>query len=299
MLSRSISAIRLLTAGLLAALALASAANAQLRTGHAIPGFHGSEFAVAPPLGLSYENATVFYTSSQMTDQNGNETGSGSISSFSNHNTLTYNTPWLIFGANLALRARIPFVNSEPNAHTTNITSDGIGLGDIYLQPLSLYWEGNRHLFNFGYAYWLDTGQFTPGARDNLGKGFTSHEVSLGMTYYPTAKHDWHMSLLGRYEFHDKLEGADLDPGDDIVIDWSVGKRLNERWNVSAVGYGVWQATRESGADGNVDIGFYGTSSLGVRRSMPCRIGAGGSRCALTTSSTRSIARKGRCCSSA
>ncbi len=255
----------------LAALALSLPASAQLRTGHAIPGFHGLEVGVAPASGFSYENATVLYTSSKQTDRNGNELGAGSLTSFSNHSTFTYATPWLLFGANVVVRARIPIANSEPNPHTTDLSSNSLGLGDIYLQPLSLYWEGAHHRVTFGYAYWMDTGKFTPGARDNIGKGFATHEGSLGLTYYPSKTRDWHMSVLARYEINGGLDGSDLKPGQGLMVDWSVGKHLNERWNVGAVGYGVWQVTRESGADGNTDAGYYGTAAIGgeARYSMP------------------------------
>lgn len=267
---RSFPHLRLLVL-LFAVATLATPSPAQLRTGHAIPGFYGLEVAKVPVLGLSYQNATTFYTSSTQTDRNGNSAPGGSISVFTNHNTLTYVSPWLLFGGNLVMRASLPLTNAEPNPHTTDITSDGLGLGDVYLQPLSMYWEGHHHLVTFGYAYWLDNGSFSASARNNRGKGFDTHEASLGLTYYPSKERDWHMSILGRYEMHGSMSGADLKPGQDIILDWNVGKHLNPRWNVGLTGYGVWQTSREGGSDGNGDVGFYGTAALGAeaRYAMP------------------------------
>ena len=262
--------IRVLVA-LVAAIATASRCEAQLRTGHAIPGYHGLEVGQAPKFGLSYQNITTFYSASTQTDRNGDSVGSGSISVLTNHNTITYMSPWLFMGGNLVMRATVPLTNAEPNPFSTSITSDGVGLGDIYLQPLSVYWEGRHHKVTFGYAYWLDNGSFSADSNDNLGKGFDTHEASLGMTYYPTKALDWHMSILGRYELHGSVDGADIEPGQNVVVDWSVGKHLDERWNVGAVGYGVWQTSSEKGTEGNGDEGYYGTAALGgeVRYAKP------------------------------
>ncbi|MCB9914500.1 MAG: transporter [Planctomycetes bacterium] len=246
-------------------------AHAQLRTGHATPGMFGLESAKVPPLGLSYENATVFYAASTMRDRDGNSVGAGSIRALANHNTLTYVTPWMLLGGNLVLRADVPIVNAAPHPFTTDLASAGLRLGDVYLQPVCMYWESTNHLVTFGYGLYLDTGDFEYASRKNAGKGFSTQEVSLGLTYYPSQRRDWHWSALARYEMHGSIDGADLTPGDDVVVDWGVGKHLNERWNAGLVGYGVWETSFEGGADGNGDVGFYGTAAFGaeVRRAMP------------------------------
>lgn len=263
--------LQLFAAALLALATLTGSANAQLRTGHSIPGFHGLESSVLPPIGLSYENTSLIYTSDTMTDANGNSQKTGSIRALSNHSKITYVTPWLLLGGNFVMSATVPLVNTAPNPHTTDLASAGIKLGDIRLEPVSISWEGNKHILTMGYAYWWDTGSFDANRRDNAGKGFVTHEASLGVTYYPTEKRDWNISVLGRYELHESMSGIDLKPGEDFILDWSVGKHIGERWNVGAVGYGVWQTTREEGADGNTTIGYYGSAAFGgeARYRMP------------------------------
>jgi hypothetical protein len=60
------------------------------------------------------------------------------------------------------------------------------------------------------------------------------------------------------------MSGKDLTPGDDIILDWGVGKHLNERWNAGAVGYAVWQTSADRGADSNAAFGYYGTAAVGA-----------------------------------
>jgi len=261
--------------GLLAAalLAIHAPASAQLRTGHAIPGFHGLESSVPPPLGLSYENATVVYYSSLQRDRHGHESStiSGDITHVSNHSTLTWGSPWIILGANWVMRVRIPIANSENHPFATSLSTTGFNVGDLLVEPISLYWEGNRYHVHLGYGYWLDTGEFDYASNDNHGKGFASHQATLGVTAYTSSRRDWHISMLARYELHDSIDGADLIPGQNITVDWAVGKHLSERWNAGLVGYGVWQTSSERGEDGNGDQGFYGTAGVGgeVRYAMP------------------------------
>jgi hypothetical protein len=261
-------------AGVLAAaiIALHASASAQLRTGHAIPGFYGMESSVPPRLGFRYENAMVAYSSDTQKGRDGGATQPGKrISHLSNHSTLTWTSPWLLFGGNWVMSARIPITNSETNPHSTSIVSDGVGLGDILLEPLTLYWEGNRHYFHMKYGFWVNSGEFDYDSSASRGKGFTTHQASMGVTFFPRPKRDWHVSLLGRYEFHSDIEGADLTPGQDLIVDWSVGKHLSERWNVGLVGYGLWQVSAEKGEDGNDDQGYYGAAAAGaeVRYAMP------------------------------
>ncbi len=261
-------------AGVLAAalLALQASASAQLRTGHAIPGYYGLESSVPPPLGLSYENATVVYHSGSQRDRHGDSAAiPGEITSVSNHSTLTWKSPWLLLGGNWVMRARVPITNSENNPYSTALSTTGFNIGDILLEPMALYWEGNRHYFHLSYGFWLDSGEFTYERNDGHGKGFTTHQASMGVTAYTSAKRDWHISVLGRYELHGSMQGADLTPGQNVTIDWAVGKHLNERWNAGLVGYAVWQTSSEKGADGNGDQGFYGTAAAGgeVRYALP------------------------------
>jgi hypothetical protein len=249
-------------------LVLAAVGDAQstapLYTGHSIPGFPGFESCVRPPLGLSYENVTVSYTADKEKDRKGNNTGKhGSVQQFSNHSTLTWLSPWRILGANYVARARLSLTDSAPHPRSLDAVGDSFRLGDTYLEPLALYWRGDHGDLSLRYGLWMTTGSFDTTDQGGTGKGFKSHQISLGFTYYPDEAKLWNVSVLGRYGHHGKVKGLDVKPGDDIVLDWSAGRKLDERWNAGLVGYGVFQTSRDEGADANRSLGFYGTAGLG------------------------------------
>ena len=86
----------------------------------------------------------------------------------------------------------------------------------------------------------------------------------------------WNLSLLGRYGRHGQVDGLDLRPGDDLVLDWAAGRRLGERWNAGLVGYGVFQTSRDEGADANKGVGYYGNGGIGfgVKYDLPSIAGS-------------------------
>lgn len=265
------------TALLLSGLAVGQS-DAPLHTGHAIPGIYGLESSARPARGLSFDNMTVIYTANTEKDRNGaNSATTGSVAHISNHTTLTWLSPWRILGGNYVARATVAVANSAPNPRSLSAGNDGIGLGDIYLEPLSLYWPGEKGIVSFRLGMWTDTGSFSNTSEDNIGKGFGSVQTTLGWTHYISKDHLWHYSIITRYSTNSKVSGLDLRPGDDVVVDWNIGKQVNERWNLGLAGYGVFQTSKDKGADANVALGFYGTGGIGVigRYALPGWKGAG------------------------
>jgi len=266
---------RLAAAALLAALAAGSASaqsDAPLQTGHAVRGWYGLESSSRPPLGWSFTNRSVLHSASTERDRFGDDTGAdGTLSHFANYTTAYWASPWLIFGGNVVMSATLPIQNSGQNPRGLEYGTDGLGLGDVRLQPLQVYWPLERATLSFGYALWLPTGGFEAAETENVGKGFLSHELSFGWTHHPFADESWHYSVMSRMSFHGDVDGLDLSPGDDLLLDWSIGKRLGTRWNAGLVGYGAFQTSRDDGVDANTALGFYGTGAAGVeaRYAMP------------------------------
>jgi hypothetical protein len=259
-----------------ALLALPAGAFAQtgapLYTGHAIPGIHGLESSSRPARGFSFENLSVYYTASKETDRHGKDThNSGEVQHLSNHTTTTWLSPWRVFGANFAMSLRLALTNSEPNSRSLKADDGGGILGDVYVEPMALYWPGKKGIVSFRYGYWFDNGDFDWQSNSNAGKGFTSHQFALGWTYYPQKDRKWQYSIMNRFSIHEHVSGLDVRPGDDLVVDWNVGRHLSERLNVGLAGYGVFQTSRDQGADSNQDIGYYGSTALGgiARYSLP------------------------------
>ncbi len=270
---------------ILFALALATPAFSQsdqyLRTGHEMPGLYGFDSSLVPPQGLSIETVGVYYSASRSTDRNGVGTGiAGQVQHASMHPTVTWVSPWKIFGGLYAARLRLSMGANAQNPRAENVGSDKIGSGDHYIEPLALYWSAERGAVSLRIGSWLASGDFAADDPNSLGKGFDSQVVTLGWTYRFDDAQLWNYSLLTRYSSHGKVEGRDSRPGDDVIVDWSVVRKLNEKWDLGLVGYGVFQTSRDKGSESAAELGYYGTAGLGVgaRWSVPWANGKGSLR---------------------
>jgi hypothetical protein len=258
-----------------------SQSDEYLRTGHAIPGYPGFESSVVPTRGLSYSAVGVYYNANRATNRHGVGTAiAGTAQHASVYPTLTWLSPWKIFGGQYATRGRISLAANAPNPRAENAGSDQVGFGDSYFEPLALYWSGERGGVSLRYGCWFGSGQFSPSDPNSLGKGFDTRVASLGWTYWFDDAQLWNYSLLTRYSSHGRMEGRDVRPGDDVIVDWSVVRNLNESWDVGLVGFGVFQTSRDSGSQSAAHLGYYGNAGFGVgaRWKLPIVAGRGSIR---------------------
>ncbi len=63
--------------------------------------------------------------------------------------------------------------------------------------------------------------------------------LTLGGTYYFDAPKSWSLSALSRYEINGDKKG--LDQGDSFLVEWALGKRLNNGIELGVIGYDGWQ----------------------------------------------------------
>jgi len=121
-------------------------------------------------------------------------------------------------------------------------------LGDIQIEPLLLSWHFSQFDAAVGYALWVPTGDFDIGRPDLISKGFCSHMLTLGVTWYPDKENAWAISLLNRYEFAHEQEKTHIDPGQVYTAEWGISKSLNPGLDVGLIGYYQQQTTKDSGA---------------------------------------------------
>lgn len=242
-----------------------SQADEQLRIGHETPGFFGLEASTIPAWGLSYQTTGIYYTAQKQTNRHGRSDGTrGTLQHASAFGTVTWRSPWKILGGEYVTRLRTSLVANAPNPRGLNAGSDGLDIGDTYAEPMALYWNGEKGVVSLRYGWWFDTGHYAAEDANSSGKGFTSQVTTLAFTYYPHPDRLWNYSLTGRYSTHGKVSDRNVRPGEDIVLDWSIAKRLNPNWNVGLAGYGVFQTKKDRGADAATELGYYGKAALGV-----------------------------------
>jgi hypothetical protein len=228
-------------------LALASVAMAQpIVAAHYPAGAEGIKGASLPPPGLYFRDYTFAYFADEFTDG----PPVFEITAFINAPRLIWMTDWKVFGAHYGMDVIVPFGYMDWEAGAPGaVTKDSYsGIGDIQIEPLLLAWHLPRHDIAAGYAVWAPTGDFSPQRPDILAKGFWSHMLTLGGTYYFDAEKTWALSLLSRYEICHEQEQTDIRPGDVFTLEWGLSKSVRENLDVGLTGYWQQQTSRDSGS---------------------------------------------------
>ena len=241
--------MKLQFAGLLAGaslLALPGLASAQeIVAAHYPAGAEGIKGASLPPPGLYLRDYNFGY----FADRFENGPPEFNISAYINAPRLIWMTDCKILGADYGMDLIVPFAYMDwkvgaPGAITKN---SYFGLGDIELEPLLLAWHFKQFDLAAGYAAWAPTGDYSPSRPDLISKGFWSHMLTLGGTWYLDEEKTWALSLLNRYEFCQDQEKTHLDPGQVYTLEWGFSKSLTKTLDVGLIGYWQQQTTKDGG----------------------------------------------------
>jgi len=209
--------------------------------GHYPAGAEGINGASLPPPGLYVRDYNMFYSSD--TFQNGPP--DFDIKAYINAPRLIWMTDKKIFGAQYGMDVIVPFVYMD---WTAGGNSDHYsGVGDIQIEPLLLSWQFKQFDLAAGYAVWVPTGDYAPARPDLVSKGFWSHMLTLGGTWYPDKEKTWAVSLLNRYEFCHEQEDTHTDPGQVFTTEWGLSKSLRPGLDIGFIGYYQQQVTEDSG----------------------------------------------------
>lgn len=222
------------------ALLLASPAALAV-TGHYVPGVEGVKGASVPPAGTYYRGYAVHYDIEQLNDGNGNAlpgSNTGSVTALANR--FIHITDQKLLGADYGFETIIPIQHASLDFADSSDT----GVGDIFVGPVVLGWHGQQWDAVFAAGLWLDTGSTDEPA--SAGKGYKSTMLTLGGTYYPDPAKSWSFSALSRYEINFDDDNG-VDRGDSLLVEWGLGKRLDNGVELGLVGYDGWQLDDNTG----------------------------------------------------
>lgn len=227
-------------------LALSGQLSAQpIVAGHYPAGAEGIKGASLPPPGLYFRDYTFFYTA----DRFKNGPPEFDITACLNAPRLIWMTDWKVLGADYGMDVIIPFgyMDWDAGAPGAMAGDSYFGLGDIQIEPLLLSWHLPQMDLAAGYAVWAPTGDFSPGRPDLLAKGFWSHMLTFGGTFYLDSEKTWALSLLNRYEFCHEQEKTDIEPGQVYTLEFGLSKAISPTLDVGLVGYWQQQTTDDEG----------------------------------------------------
>jgi len=230
-----------LLAGALFALTMTAQAQ-PIVAAHYPAGAEGIKGASLPPPGVYFRDYNFFYTADNFKDG----PPQFDIFAYINAPRLIWMTDLKILGANYGMDIIVPFgyldwkVMGSRNSY--------FGLGDIQIEPVLLSWHFKQFDLSAAYAVWAPTGDFSPSRPDLLAKGFWSHMLTLGGTWYPDKEKTWAVSLLNRYEFCHEQEQTHINPGQVYTVEWGFSKSLRKTIDVGIIGYYQQQVTKDFGA---------------------------------------------------
>jgi len=234
-----------------AVLAYAIPASAQQDLGHKILGTLGLRAGSQQQPGVYVSDRVVFYRADRAVDRNGATIPIDvDIDAFANG--IGAGAVWRIpplstyVGASLG----VPFAHVRTNSSRPEASSDRFGWGDLFVQPIRLGWLLGEHVdLVAGYAFYAPTGKFEPGLHSGIGRGFWTHQPSLGGTIWFGERGGWNLSALASYDFNGKKRGIDITRGDSVQVQGGAGAQVFRIVEVGLAAYAQWQVQDDSGAD--------------------------------------------------
>lgn len=235
---------------LVCTIGLATPAHAQQDLGHKILGTLGIDAAVQRDTGLYVADRLVYYHANEVFDRNGDEVPIGlNLDAVANALGvgLSLEVPGLHTFYNAAIG--VPIAGVHANTAQPQASVDRYGFGDLFVQPLGLGWRLRRADVVTGYSFYAPTGQATLGGSGGVGRGYWTHQLSLGGTLFFDDRRSWRLSALGSYNLNQRKRNIDITRGDTIQVQGGIGGGVHPLVAVGVAGYALWQVTDDTGSD--------------------------------------------------
>ena len=231
-----------------------SQAVAQER-GQYVPGFRGLNSTEQPHPGFTYANYLYWYPTDTLKDRHGDEVPTDfTFNLVADLNLFMYTPEKKVLGGTYAMIAAIPITNTALTLSRFGADVGGAGLGDVYIEPVSLGWKLAKGGVRVAYGFVAPTGRFEQGATDNTTSDYWGHELSLGGTYNPDKMKHWQITAHTVWEIHQTKRHEDVKVGNNVTLEYGVGKTFiknqgKQVLQLGVVGYGEFQLTNDSGSD--------------------------------------------------
>ncbi|HEX5044288.1 MAG TPA: transporter [Candidatus Polarisedimenticolaceae bacterium] len=256
------------SAAALALLLLAPAVQAQTPVaGHYPPGQSGIRGGASPAPGWNFINFNRAFSNLEVKDGDGETTAKRSETRYANITMIMWTSERKVLGMDYGWAMGIPFATGDLQASGDQDAS--FGLGDVLFTPLCLYARRPAWDYQFQFTVWTPSGHFEPGSSSNRGTGYWALVYSAGAAWYPGEERKrWSLSAIARIEQNFEQKDTGITPGDDLVIDWGVGRVLGERWDVGVSGFATWQLSEQQRGDPALDTTPYRYYGAGPEGSL-------------------------------
>ena len=214
--------------------------------GHYVPGIEGVKAASVPPAGNYYIGYAVNYDIDSLkapgTSNDIPGSNTGSVTAIAHR--FVHMTNKKVLGADYGFEAIVPMLNKDFSFSAAGYDNSKSGIGDVFVGPAILSWHGNMWDAAAAAGFWFDNANSDEMA--SPGNGYNSTMLTAGGTKYLTADKSVSASALMRYEVNGKADGG-FEPGDQVSVEWGLGKKLNDVTEIGLVGYDQMQVTKDKG----------------------------------------------------
>ncbi|RJP56378.1 MAG: transporter [Candidatus Auribacter fodinae] len=129
------------------------------------------------------------------------------------------------------------------------------GFGDLYVQPIWLDWRGKYSDLGISYGVYCPTGSYDKDNIANIGYGFLTQQVQMSGYYYPFENKATAFMIRPTYEWHSKKIDKNVQPGQNITLEYGVSQYIHPRIEIAANGYHQWQVSDDHGSEAvNTDV---------------------------------------------
>jgi hypothetical protein len=234
----------------LTALSLGTRAASAQQLGYKLLGSAGIDAGVQPPPGLAIVSQTLSYAATDLRDRNGNSVpidglrmrATGSALGVS-YTVKKPSAPYLTFAAGLPV-ARIRVSSDQPAA-----SLNGFGFSDLFVQPIKLGWRERHFDVVTAYVVYAPTGHFEPRGNASTGRGYWTHQLSLGGALFADSARSRRASALVSFEQNTRKRGIDITRGDMLQVQGGAGTSVAPGVILGLAGYALWQVTPDRGSD--------------------------------------------------
>lgn len=213
-----------------------AAAFAQLN-GPNIKGDAGLKAGSQAPPGAYVAVPLWFYTADAVKDRQGAERLSGSLDAAVFGVALNVVTTRRIIGANYGFLVVLPWANNRVQGAEDFDSNPGVGLTDMFIQPLSLGWHGPRADATVGYGIFVPTGRYDHGASNNTGLGMWAQEIVAGTTVYLNERRTLHAATMATFDFPSKKKDSETKVGNILNLEGGVGADFLEGGLTTGLAY--------------------------------------------------------------
>jgi len=218
--------------------------------GYKLLGTVGIDAGVQSPPGLVVIEQLLHFASTQIRDARGNvvpidglnmnATGSALGVSYTNNGKTA---------RHLGFAAAVPIARIRVNSDHPSASLNGFGFSDLFVQPIKVGWRERRFDVVTSYAVYVPTGHFEPRGQANTGRGYWTHQLSIGGALFSDSSRTRRASVLASYELNTRKRGIDVRRGNMFQLQGGAGANVARTVVAGVAGYALWQVTPDRGAD--------------------------------------------------